>query len=61
MTLWYSGVLLLSTLMLGILCFDELSERHERSVKANKGMEEILVIVLWIGLPAILLSIGGGW
>ena len=61
MTLWYSGVLLLSTLMIGILCFDELSERHERSVKANKGMEEILVIVLWIGLPTIVLSIGGGW
>jgi len=61
MTLWYSGVLLLSTLMIGIFCFDELSERRERSVKAYKGMEEILVIVIWIGLPAIVLSILGGW
>ena len=61
MTLWYSGVLLLSTLMIGIFCFDELSERRERLVKPSKGMEEILAIVLWIGLPAILLSIGGGW
>ena len=47
--------------MIGILCFDELSERRERSLKANKGMEEILLIVLWIGLPAVVLSIGGGW
>jgi len=61
MTLWYSGVLLLSTVMIAILCFDELNERRDKSVKANKGMEEILGIVLWIGLPAIVLSIGGGW
>ncbi len=61
MTLWYSGVLLLSSLMIGIFCFDELTERREGSLKTHKGMEEILGIVLWIGLPAIVLSIGGGW
>ena len=61
MTLWYSGVLLLSTLMIGIFCFDELNERREGSAKVYKGMEEFLVIALWIGLPAIVLSIGGGW
>jgi signal transduction histidine kinase len=61
MTLWYSGVLLLSTLLIGILSFDELHEREERPRREHKGMEEISGIVLWVGLPAVLLSIGGGW
>jgi signal transduction histidine kinase len=61
MTIWYSGVLLLSTLLIAILTFDELHERRERPPKAYKGMEEIVGIVLWVGFPAVLLSIGGGW
>jgi hypothetical protein len=61
MTLWYSGVLLLSTLLIAVLSFDELHERREQPPKAYKGMEEIVGIVLWIGFPAVVLSIGGGW
>jgi signal transduction histidine kinase len=61
MTLWYSGVLLLSTLLIAVLSFDELHERRERPPRAYKGMQEIVGIVLWIGLPAVALSIGGGW
>lgn len=61
MTLWYSGVLLLSTILIAVLSFDELHERRERPPKAYKGMEELVGIVLWIGFPAIFLSIGGGW
>jgi signal transduction histidine kinase len=60
MTLWYSGVLLLSTLLIAVLSFDELRERSEPR-KASRGMEEIVGIVLWVGFPAIILSIGGGW
>lgn len=61
MTLWYAGVLLLSTLLIAVLCVDELHERRERPPRAYKGMEELMGIVLWIGVPAVLLSIGGGW
>ena len=61
MTFWYSGVLLLSTLLIAVLSFDELHERRERPPRAYKGMEELVGIVLWIGFPAIFLSIGGGW
>ena len=61
MTLWYSGVLLLSTLLIAVLAFDELRERDEQPHRASKGMEEIVGIVLWIGIPAVVLSIGGGW
>ena len=66
MTLWYSGVLLLSMALITILSLDELHERNdrhrgERQRSAYKGMQEIVGIVLWVGLPAALLSVGGGW
>lgn len=61
LTLWYSVVLLLSTFLIAALCWDELDEQHERPHRAYRGMEEISDIVLWIGFPAVLLSIAGGW
>lgn len=61
MTLWYSGVLLLSILLIAILSFDELHERREGQHRPYKGMEETVEIVLWIGGPAVVLSIVGGW
>jgi signal transduction histidine kinase len=61
MTFWYSGVLLLSTLLIAVLSLDELHERRDRPSRAYRGMEEIVGIVLWVGFPAVLLSIGGGW
>jgi signal transduction histidine kinase len=61
MTLWYCGVLLLSTLLIAVLSLDEFRERKDRSPKADKGMEEIVGIVLWVGMPAVVLSIIGGW
>jgi signal transduction histidine kinase len=59
LTLWYAGVLLVSTLLIAVLSFDELQERRDRSTP-NQDMEEVTGIVLWVGLPVVLLSIGGG-
>jgi len=61
MTLWYCGVLLLSTLLIAVLSWDELREQEDRPPKPSKGMEELAGIVLWVGLPAIVLSLIGGW
>lgn len=61
MTLWYTGILLLSILLIIVMSLDQLHERHERARNSEKGMEEIIGIVLWVGVPAVLLSIGGGW
>jgi signal transduction histidine kinase len=61
MTLWYSAVLLISVLLITVMSLDELHERHERARRSEKGMEEIIGIVLWVGLPAVVLSIAGGW
>jgi heavy metal sensor kinase len=60
MTLWYAGVLLVSILAITVLSLNEFHERH-RTLRSQRGMKEIVEIVLWIGIPAVLLSVGGGW
>jgi signal transduction histidine kinase len=60
LTLWYAGVLLLSILLITVLSLNEFHERH-RGRRSEQGMEEIVEIVLWISIPAALLSVGGGW
>jgi signal transduction histidine kinase len=61
LTLWYAGVLLFSALLIGVFSFQELHERHRRPGRHEHEWEEIVEYVLWIGAPAILLSIAGGW
>ena len=62
LTLCNAGVLLLSLALIAILSLDELHERHgRRPQRSQRDMEEILAIVFWVGVPAVLLSIGGGW
>jgi two-component system, OmpR family, heavy metal sensor histidine kinase CusS len=61
MTLWYAGMLLVSVVLIVVMSLDELQERRERARYSEKVMEEIVGIVLWVGVPAVLLSIGGGW
>jgi signal transduction histidine kinase len=54
-------ILLASVLLIVVMSLDELHERRERARYSEKGMEEIIGIVIWVGGPAVLLSIGGGW
>lgn len=61
LTLWYAGVLLLSAVLIAAFSFDELHERHRRPGRHAHEWEEIVDYVLWIGAPAIVLSIAGGW
>ena len=61
MTLWYSGVLLLSAFVVAALCFKELHEQHDQTEDPADTSEDIISLLAWVGLPAILLSIGGGW
>jgi signal transduction histidine kinase len=61
LTFWYAGVLLLSALLIAVFSFDELRERHRRPGYHEHTWEEIVDYVLWIGTPAVVLSIGGGW
>jgi signal transduction histidine kinase len=61
MTLLYSAALLVSILLILILSLDELRERKEPKAQPNEGWEELVGIVVWVGIPTVLLSIGGGW
>lgn len=60
LTLWNAAVLLASALFIGILSLGELRE-HPENHNRQKGKREILRIVILGGVPALLLSIGGGW
>jgi signal transduction histidine kinase len=61
MTLWYAGVMLLSALTITGLSIAELHEQRDRTERPEEGLEDVIQLVCWIGIPAILLSIGGGW
>jgi signal transduction histidine kinase len=62
LTLWNAGVLLVSILLIAGLSLEELHEHHAAGTRRfRRGLEEILEMVLWVGIPTALLSIGGGW
>ncbi|PWU18943.1 MAG: hypothetical protein C5B50_07965 [Verrucomicrobia bacterium] len=61
MTLWYAGVLLLSALIIAGLSFKELRERHDNIEEPDDSLQDVIALICWIGIPAVILSIGGGW
>ncbi len=61
LTLWYSGVLLVSAAAIAVLSVQELYEKHDLAENPREGLEDVVGFVCWLGIPAILLSIGGGW
>jgi signal transduction histidine kinase len=61
MTVWYCVALLISILLILVLALDELRERSQGHKQPSEGMEELVGVVVWVGIPAVLLSIGGGW
>ncbi len=60
MTLWYAGILLVSALVIAVLSVDELYEQHGKAGELGDSLEDVIGLVCWIGIPAILLSVGGG-
>jgi signal transduction histidine kinase len=60
MILWYSAILLISTLVIATLAVDELREQRSKGKETGGTLDGALGIVCWIGIPAILLSVGGG-
>jgi len=61
MTLWYAGVMLLSALVITGLSIRELHEQHDKTEPPEEGFQDVIQFICWIGIPAVLLSIGGGW
>ncbi len=61
LTLWYGGVLFCAVSLIGALAWGELQERRERTHRNDRGMTEIVENILAVGVPAIVLSVAGGW
>jgi signal transduction histidine kinase len=70
-TLWFAGVLFISLIAMGALSYYELVAEPRRDAlrpgplkeKDSEGEEvvDIIGILAWCGLPALALSLGGGW
>ncbi len=61
MMLWYCSALLISILVVLLLALDELRERKQGEKVSSEGMAGLVGVVVWAGIPAVLLSIAGGW
>lgn len=61
MTLWYAGVLLLSVLAIAALSLKELHEERNATEEPSDSLDDVVGLVSGIGIPAILISIVGGW
>ncbi|HWX21109.1 MAG TPA: ATP-binding protein [Candidatus Binatia bacterium] len=71
LTLWFSGILFVALLAMAVLSYFELVaeprnkvHRGETTAKEEmdeNGLEDIAGVLAWCGLPALALSLGGGW
>src|SRR5512140_700408 len=69
--LWFTSILFLSLLAMGLLTYYELvaeprtkiprGETAANEETQENGTEDLLVILAWCGLPALAISLGGGW
>jgi signal transduction histidine kinase len=70
-TLWFSGILFAALVAMSALAYRELVMEPRNKVisgrataaqeLAENGGEDILSALLWCGVPALLLALGGGW
>ena len=63
LTLWYSGMLLLSLLLMGGVLFYELfyEETHSPPEKREPPSKQMADILFMYGAPTLALVLGGGW
>jgi signal transduction histidine kinase len=64
LTLWYASILIVSLTLIGVETYQEIAEAMEHTYRHHlweHAFDETSEIVLWVGLPAIVLGILGGW
>src|SRR5512135_2207950 len=69
--LWFTGILFLSLLAMAILTYYELVAEPRSKIQRGQataseemqenGAEDLFVILAWCGLPALAISLVGGW
>jgi signal transduction histidine kinase len=64
LTLWYAAILIVSLIVMGVGTFQEIAEQlqddHRRHFWEH-ALDETSEMMLWVGLPAVLLGLLGGW
>jgi signal transduction histidine kinase len=72
LTLWYAAVMFASLTLMGVLAYhefvrdDHAQRRHGGGGGRGQGgyggpFEDVAAIILWCGVPAAVLALGGGW
>jgi signal transduction histidine kinase len=71
LTLWFTSILFVSLVAMGLWSYFELIAEPRSKVASGKAnaneelqeneAEDLVVILAWCGLPALALSLGGGW
>jgi heavy metal sensor kinase len=73
LSLWYAAVMFVALMVMGVLLYYQIiieprerarrhPERHHTEQAIEQDLfEDVTGIVMWCGVPAVLLSIGGGW
>jgi signal transduction histidine kinase len=64
LTLWYATILVLSLIVMGIGTYEQIAEQmqieHRRHLWEH-ALDETSEMVLWAGLPAVVVGLLGGW
>jgi signal transduction histidine kinase len=64
LTLWYAAILIISLIVIGIGTYQEISEQLQHDHRHNiweHALDETSEMVLWVGLPAVVFGLLGGW
>lgn len=64
LTLWYATILVLSLIVIGVGTYQEISEQlhHDHRQRIwEHALDETSEMVLWVGLPAVIFGLFGGW
>jgi len=66
LTAWYAAVMFASLLAIGLLVYREFAPEPKKDTPQEiaedaSDFQEVLRILLWCGVPAALLAVGGGW
>jgi signal transduction histidine kinase len=60
MTFWFTGILLVSVVVIASLLVDELNERQGNGAEHAEKLGSVISLVCWTGIPTIVLSFAGG-
>jgi signal transduction histidine kinase len=65
LTLWYAAILFSSLLLISLLSYHELVVEKATGTREydeqDDGLGDVARIILWCGIPAVILGLGGGW